>query len=109
MGGPLYVWLMYVASRPFNSVFQGAGAGAVARLIMRATLAIKTTEAISNVESPQRGREIEGGMAASRYVWHFDIDEKLQLRLEGQGEGGFEVFPGRRAPTLKCNFCGYIC
>lgn len=80
-----------------------------ARLIMRATLAIKTTEAISNVESPHRGREREEGRAASRYVWHFDIDEKLQLRLEGQGEGGFEVFPGRRAPTLKCNFCGYIC
>lgn len=59
MGGPLYVWLMYVASRPFNSVFEEAeaGAGAVARLIMRATLAIKTTEAISNVESPHRGRE----------------------------------------------------
>lgn len=110
MGGPLYVWLMYVASRPFNSVFQGAGAEATAaRLIMRATLAIKTTEAISNVESPHRGREREEGRAASRYVWHFDIDEKLQLRLEGQGEGGYEVFPGRRAPTLKCNFCGYIC
>lgn len=97
MGGPLYVWLMYVASRPFNSVFQGAVAGAgagatAARLIMRATLAIKTTEAISNVESPQRGKERErtierGAGGASRYVRHFDIDEKLQLRLVSRPRG----------------------
>lgn len=40
-----------------------------ARLIMRATLAIKTTEAISNVESPQRGRERErkGGQQADTF------------------------------------------
>lgn len=107
MSGSLYVWLMYVASRPFNSVSSRRGAAAAeaaaARLIMRATLAIKATEAISNVA--RQGAEGEWQRARGKLHSGSRYRRKIAATFSRARSG-----PARASlSTLKCNFCGYIC
>lgn len=73
---------------------RGRGGATAARLIMRATLAIKTTEAISNVESAQGGREREEQIRLA-FRYRRKIAAAFSKKAEGRG-GGLEVDPGRR-------------